>query len=240
MSIEPHTKSWFQEYGAYLTNPGVAAVAILPAFGDLEAKGKLQVGEKVEQRSFQENIKRGRKIAPITGLVIGAQMFLQPMVASYLVKPGDKPTTTDSLFSSAAVGLISAPFLAGFNGKARGVPLLETIRKLTLSKTAVICIQETAFVSSQTLQEKLQPYSGNSKVMPYLIAYASGFVGSLLGHPANTALTRWDENLRIENIRQLGWGALRKANGIGKFSVCYKLGKDTLEVVFEVLNTKSG
>jgi hypothetical protein len=60
---------------------------------------------------------------------------------------------------------------------------------------------------------------GDNQAVSYTAAFTAGSIGSLSGHPANTALTRWQNNLSIEHPRQLLWGSARKTWAIGLFAV---------------------
>jgi hypothetical protein len=58
--------------------------------------------------------------------------------------------------------------------------------------------------------------------------FATGAIGALCNHPANTALTLWQKGLSVRNIGQLYLGSPIRAIGVGLFNVCYQNGKKIL------------
>jgi hypothetical protein len=74
---------------------------------------------------------------------------------------------------------------------------------------------------------------GNNKAVEYSAAAVAGGLGSLVGHAGNTALTRWQNGMTVDSLRQLSWGSLRKARGNAVFAVVYKLGKEVLNSTVE-------
>lgn len=59
----------------------------------------------------------------------------------------------------------------------------------------------------------------DSKKVEYLAAGASGRIRSLIGHPGNTALSRWQNNMAVDNLRQLTYGSLRKTRRNDLFAI---------------------
>lgn len=76
---------------------------------------------------------------------------------------------------------------------------------------------------------------GDSKIVDYTIAFGTTAAGSLIGHPANTILTRLQNGMTIDHPRQLMWGAMRKAWGMGKFAILYRGTHDLINFVATVL-----
>ena len=66
---------------------------------------------------------------------------------------------------------------------------------------------------------------GDNKAVEYSSAFVSGAIGNLIGHPADTALTLWQKEMKLQSFRQLMRGAPIKAVTLGGFSVCYQLVK---------------
>lgn len=211
-------------YYDYVVKPGVAAVAILPAFHDLKAKGALQLGLPVPKMTFFEKATCGFKAGPTTGLVIGLQLLLHKGIEKHFVKEQNVPT----MFASAAVvGVVSAPVLAVFNGQGNDLAPRESLRRLTAKQGLALAVQETLFVTGIVAGGRFSEELKGNKLAEYGVAFASGAVGSLAGHPANTFVTR-EQNLMQTKFHQLMWGSLRKARAVGVFAVLYKLGTDTL------------
>jgi hypothetical protein len=102
------------------------------------------------------------------------------------------------------------------------------MRGFSKKQGAVIAIQETAFVAGMSVSERvaqrIKAKVGESKLVDYGSAFTAGALGSLAGHPANTALTRWQGGLSV-SPHQLMWGSLRKARAVGAFAVIYQWAK---------------
>lgn len=165
------------------------------------------------------------------GAIVGAQMALQGAVEQGMGDPRHNDVSV-KLASAAIVGIGSSPFLGVFNGSSGSLGVWESMRRLSFKQCGALAVQETAFIGGQTLVEpmaqKMKETLGDNKVVVGAAAYMAGAAGSLIGHGANTAVTRWQNDLKVENVRQLRWGALPKARAIGMFSVCYQLGKEWL------------
>jgi hypothetical protein len=228
-SAQPQRGFW-PLVSPYVVPPTAASLAIVPVFCDMVAKSAEQKGQRLPSMSFFEGVKGGLKAAPTVGAIVGTQMLLQNWVETSLV--GENADLSSALASSAVVGTLSAPILAVFNGQTMGWSLRESLRRFTPKQGAAIAVQETAFVAGLSVADKLaevlKERFGESPVVDYTAAFASGAAGSLAGHPANTALTRWQSGLTLDSFRQSMWGAARKARAVGFFSVIYKFAKQNL------------
>lgn len=213
----------------YVIPPGSAFVAIIPVFPDLIAKSAQQKGQPIPKMTSVEVLKEGLKAAPTVGFIVGGQMNIQNEVEERLVKRYGVSNWATTIASSAIVGACSAPILAVFNGQTMKQTVLESLRKLSLKQAAAITMQETAFVAGLSVGDKvaavMRMYLGDHTAIDYITAYVTGAAGSLAGHPANTALTRWQSGMRVES-HHLMWGAARKARAVGGFAVGYKLCKN--------------
>lgn len=232
MSAEKQTSNTnWHSLVPFLGPPVAAAVAVIPVFRDLMVKSFQQKGEKVPYLNYCACLKAGLKAAPTVGTIVGTQMILQKLVEKTLMEE-TKGGLLTNFESAAVVGTLSAPILAAFNGQIMGWSIQESFRRFSLKQGMAISIQETAFVAGLTAADKLalhmKNHLGDKKVVDYLAAFAAGAAGSLAGHPANTALTRWQSGMPINHLGQLMWGSFRKTYAIGCFSVLYKLGKETL------------
>lgn len=216
----------------FIAPPIAASVAIIPTFRDLAAKSDLQKGQPIRPRSLLEGIKGGVQATPTIGALVGTQMVIQNVLEKYLVGESNSKNLSSMLTSSAIVGILSSPVVAIFNGRTLEWSARRSLGQFTPRQALVISLQETAFVGGLSAADKLSAAMkekfGNNKVVDYTGAFIAGAAGSLAGHPANTALTRWQSKMSVESLRQLMWGAGRKAWAIGCFSVIYKLGKETL------------
>ncbi len=216
----------------YVIPPVAASVAIIFAFKDMVAKSALQKGLPLPTMTILESFKQGLKAAPTVGVIVGTQMILQGIIAKSLTGETKDENLFTTLASSAIIGISSAPILAVFNGQTMGLSVKKTLQNFTVKQGMAISTQETAFVAGLSLADKLAEVMrrkfGNNKAIDYMAAYIAGVIGSLVGHPANTALTRWQSGMQVESLQQSMWGAARKARAVGTFSVVYKLGKETL------------
>jgi hypothetical protein len=229
---KPPSKGIWPSVAPYVVPPFAASAAIIPVFRDMVAKSAQQVGKPVPSMTFIEGVKGGAKAAPTVGAIVGTQMVIQNKVEKALVGDSSKPSLFFMLASAAIVGTISAPVLAVFNGQTMGRGIRESLRKFSPWQGAAIAFQETAFVfglsAADLLATEMRKKIGDTKVVDYTAAFVAGAGGSLSGHIANTALTRWQAGLTVDHFGQLMWGAARKARAIGCFSVLYKFGKETL------------
>ncbi len=216
----------------YVIPPIAATAAIVLPFRDLIGKTWQQKGLTIPPLTLWNGVKEGVVNAPKVGAIIGVQMGLQNVVEKALGEHVNPEGMTGKLVSSAIVGMVSSPFLAIFNGGAAKLSTRESFRRLSLKQCGALSVQETAFVggisAADLLAQKMKLMFGDNKAVEYSAAFISGAGGSLAGHFANTAVTRWQNDLPVESFRQLWWGSLRKARAIGVFSVLYKLGKDVL------------
>jgi hypothetical protein len=216
----------------YMIPPVASSLAILPAFHDLVAKSALQKGETIPLRNFRNSFAGALKASPTVGAIVGTQMIFQKFIEKQLISNNESPTLQSSVVSSLFVGMASAPILAVFNGQTMGWSVKESLRKFSLKQSFAISLQETAFVASLSVvdhvTDKVKKQYANLKGVEYAVAFCTGALGSLAGHPANTALTRWQNGMKIENITQLMAGGVRKARAIGIFSFFYKMTKESL------------
>lgn len=247
-SSNPLLISQFWSLVAPYTIPPVAAsIAIIPAFYDMVAKTSLQKGLVPPSMSARQALKGGISAAPVVGVVVGTQMVLQSQIANTLAKMFSHLVTKDSdqakgvltLASSALVGALSSPFLAIYNGKTMTPPwsVQQSLSKFSFKQAGAISLQETGFVAGLAAADivamPMKQILGDNKAIDYAAAASAGALGSLFGHPGNTALTRWQAGMSIDNLQQLSLGALRKARGNALFAVIYKLGKEALNSTLE-------
>ncbi len=228
---QPPKGVWFS-IAPYAIPPVAAAAAIVLVFRDMIAKSAQQKGQLIPDMTFMAGMKEGVKAAPTVGAIVGTQMVVQSVVEKLLSGASDTQSLFLTLASSAIVGTASAPVLAVFNGQTMGWSVRESLQRFSARQGMAIAVQETAFVGGLSVADQLAAVMrkrfGNNKAVDYTAAFVAGAAGSLAGHPANTALTRWQSGMTVENARQLMWGSVRKARAVGVFSVVYKLGKETL------------
>lgn len=229
---QPLNESWWGFIGPYVVPPVAASVAIVPAFRDMIIKSAQQKGMPIPCLSFGTSMKEGLRAAPTVGAIVGTQMVIQGVIEKVLSGESKAKSLSSTLASSAIVGTASAPILAVFNGQTMGWTVRQSIQRFSVRQSVAIAIQETAFVGglsiADQLSEAMKKSLGNNKTVDYTAAFVAGAIGSLTGHPANTALTRWQSRMPVDNFYQLMRGSMRKAKAVGIFSVVYKLGKEIL------------
>lgn len=115
--------------------------------------------------------------------------------------------------------------------------LLTNGRTLSVKQTLAIVFRETSFLFSLRISsymtDAMKPYSGDSKAVQYSTAFTSGAIGSVVGHPADTALTIWQKGMKITCLKQTMKGAPIKALTVGCFSVLFKLTKNIFQSLGE-------
>lgn len=234
---EQPSRGFLPSYFSYAVPPLAASGAIVPVFRDLVAKSALQQGLSPSRMTIREGIRAGFAAAPTVGFIVGAQMLVQPAVEKRLMGGANQASFPTLVGSSALVGAASAPVLAIFNGQTMKWGVMKSLRNFSVKQGAAITFQETAFVFGMSVADRLalaakRRFEGN-KVVEYGAAFTGGAFGSLAGHPANTALTRWQNGMTLDSFHQSMWGSLRKARAIGLFACFYKFGKETLSSAVE-------
>jgi hypothetical protein len=232
---QPSGRVW-PNVAPYLIPPLAASVAIIPVFYGFVAKSAQQIGKPIPRMTIKEALKGGVQAAPTIGVIVGTQMIMQNAVEKALMENignNGKPSFTSMLVSSVIVGGISAPALAVFNGQTMGRTVTESLRSLSVKQTTAIVFRETSFlfslIISGSVSEAMKRISGDNKAVEYSSAFVSGAIGSVIGHPADTALTLWQKGMKVECFRQSMRGAPMKALAVGGFSVFYKIAKDTFQ-----------
>ena len=238
MSVTPQTTSngWSPReiWTSYVTGPLAGALAVIPVFYGFEAKIDQQLGKKIRPMNMKNSLIEGCKAAPI----IGIQMAVQNVVEKYLMKkfqddPKQPPSFAAMLASALFVGLISTPPLAIFNGKAMGQTPMQSLKALSRWQTGAIVARETSFLFSlriiDPIQKVMKRTFGDNKAVEYGSAFIGGGIGSLIGHPADTALTLWQKEMKIESLSQTMRGAPVKALTVAVFAVLYKMTENGLK-----------
>jgi hypothetical protein len=225
-------KGMWPTVAPYVIPPVAASAAIVLVFHDMVAKSAQQKGQAIPTMPLMEILKGGVKAAPTVGAIVGTQMVLQSLLEKTLTGQSNAGSLSSTFASSAVVGTASAPVLAVFNGQTMGWSVRESLRRFSAKQGLAIAVQETAFVGGLSAADRLavpmRKWFGNNKAIDYIAAFVAGAAGSLAGHPANTALTRWQSGMTVDSACQLMWGSLRKARAVGGFSIVYKFGKEAL------------
>jgi len=228
---QPSENVW-SYYAPYLAPPAAASAAIVPVYYGFIAKSAQQMGEPIPRMSPLEAIKRGCQATPKIGATIGVQMLTQDAVEKVLNQYAgnrEKPSFFTMLASAAVVGAASAPFLAVFNGDTTGQSVRESLRSFRANpkQGGAIISREISFLFALRISgpvgEVMKQRYGDNQAVQYSSIFMSGAIGSLIGHPADTALTLWQNGRKIENIRHLMRGGPMKAVAVGGFAVGYNM-----------------
>jgi hypothetical protein len=230
-SQQPFNGMW-PTVAPYVVPPVAAALAIVPAFRDLDAKCFQQMGKAVPSMTFKEWMKGGLKTSPTVGTIVGTQMVLQSRVEKALAGQFNAGSLSSALASAAVVGGLSAPLLAVFNGQTNRLTARESLRRFSARQGLALTVQETGFVGGLSVADRLSAVMrkrlGDNKAVDYAAAFVAGVAGGLAGHSGNTALTRWQNGKSVDSASQLMWGSFRRARAVGIFSVFYKGVKEAM------------
>ena len=216
----------------YVSPPVAAGISIVGAYPGFAKKTALQLERpvpKVNVALFKSAI----KAAPSLGAAVGAQMIGQKVVED-LVKSGDaQANTTEMVTSSALVGGLSAYPLSVFNAQTAGKSLRESVQPPKMRVLGAITGREINFLTSVRLSEpvskQMREKYGDNIFVDQVSKFGTGVLGSLAGHPGDTAATCWQNNVSINGgLRQLARGSATRAIASGGFSVGYNLVKDGL------------
>lgn len=221
----------------YVTPPVAAAAAIVPVFYGFVMKSAQQQGDPIPRMKPMEAIKQGCKAAPTVGVIVGTQMVAQNIIESLLGGTNKEKSSSfvSMLMSSMIVGAISSPALAVMNGQTMGRSIQASLRALSAKQVVAIVTRETSFLFSLRIStpvsETMKQICGDNPAVDYGATFVSGAIGSVIGHPADTALTLWQKNRKIKSARQLMGGAPVKAIAVGGFAMGYKGIKSILESI---------
>jgi hypothetical protein len=240
----------------YVAPPGAAASAIVFVFYGFVAKTAQQRGSPmprltlfaaknaqqainpIPHMTVKEAVIGGCKAAPAIGALVGTQMIAQGLIEKHLIKPSENkektpPSLTTILTSSVVVGIASTPAAAIFNGQTMKLSAIQSLRGLSAKQTGAIVSREICFLFSMRVSgpvsKAMENYFGENKAVEYASAFFSGAIGSVIGHPADTALTLWQKGMKVETLTQAMRGAPVRAVTIGAFSMSYKMIKELIE-----------
>lgn len=240
MSSSNQTSSCTQMHAmwsSWIVPPIAAGAAIVPTYYGFAIKTAQQLQKPIPSMSVLEALMGGMRLAPTVAGLVGTQMVLQNAserkIKQLFGDPQERSVTFfETTASSFLVGAVSAPGIAIFNGQAANQSPMSSLRNLTLKQAGAISMQETAFVMGMSAGGHLyglaKEHFGDNDVIKHGSNFITGALGSLCGHPANTALTLWQNGLKVEKAFQLGRGAPAKAIATGVFSMGFQVAKECL------------
>lgn len=198
--------------------------AISATYWGFECKSAKQLDKPTPYSTVKQIAQKGIKASPSIGATVGIQAIAQKGIEKWIQR-GEIPTFGETFISATFVALISTPTLAGFNGLTTGNGFIKSIKQLSPKQMGAITTREISFLFSlgvsAPLTERIKNTFGENIYIENLSLFLTGMLGSLAGHPFDTALTRWQNNLPIKTIRQLMRGAAIKACTVGIFFILY-------------------
>lgn len=227
----PFLKFW--AHVAPLAAPPIAAGgAVAVIMRDMMKKGHVQIYGTTPSVSLFAGILQGVKAAPVVGATVAFQMMLQGRVQRVFTDETEDVPLLPLVASSTVVGIISSPLLLAFNAQTTGKGALQGLKECTPKKGGMISIQEGTFVvglaGAKPLGRVMRAHIWDHPGMDTVASFMASAGGSILGHPANTAVTLWQEGMQVSTIRGLYRGVFYKARGTGFFGVFYKVFQDIL------------
>jgi len=125
------------------------------------------------------------------------------------------------------VGTAAAPPLAVFNGQSGNLKMMRSIGGLNATKVAMIAARQTSLLMGLTLGENCSVFvkrvAGDSRIVNLSCVFFSGAAGSLLGHPADTFVTLWQNGRNLEKLSDIWRGGLYRCMAIGSYAVIYRI-----------------
>jgi hypothetical protein len=222
-----------QFFETYISKPLAAAMAIVPSFYLFQVKSAKQLGQGAPKFNLFAALKDGFKASPTIGLIVGTQMIAQEKITKKLHEHGVKEGWPSTVMSTIVVGLVSAPFLAAFNGQTMGYTPFQAIRNMTLKQTGAITAREAFAVLALNEPKDVSGYTkkqlGDNKAVEYGTAFVVGAGASIASHPCDAALTLWQKKIAIQSMKQLSKGAMARAGACGLFTTLYLASKDTID-----------
>lgn len=231
--LDTRTKKIWDSVFPYLIPVVAASAAIVPAFYGFVVKSAQQVGNPIPRMSMREAFVGGLRASPTIGMIVGTQMGVQKVVENAMdANQNNSSDIASKLASSLVVGAVSSPLLAVFNGQTMGKTMMSSLRSLTAVQAGAIVARETSFLFALAINDPMAAAMkrkfGDHKAVEYSSSFIGGAIGSLIGHPADTALTLWQKGMTVDCFRSLMRGAPAKAVAVGIFNVGFQVSKGVL------------
>lgn len=215
---------------SFVTEPFAAGVAIVPTFYGFQVKTALQTGAPIPKYDFQKAFKVGVSKAPFTGVMVGAQRILQNAIDEKMQKKFKKEKDIPMAVASAtAVGTVTTPLMVMFTRMTNDNKSKKPIAARDVIAGAVI---ENGFLAGMGATDPvikwLQSRFGKGKGVEYAGAFASGAAGAIAGHVGDSALTFWQNGIKIVSLSQFKRGMLVRSVAIGGYNCINKAAKEAL------------
>lgn len=226
----------WSRFAPFLTDPIAAGIAIIPTYYGFVKKSCKQIDKPMPTKTMQQWLFSSVKSSPTVSVIVGTQLIAQNLIEKAIVKlsgKNEKNNFASMIFSAIMVGFVSSIPLAVFNGQTLDRTPMQSLKFLNCKQITAIVARETSFLFSLRISEPvsnaMKEICGDSKATEYGSCFASGAIGSLIGHPADTAFTLWQKEIEVKSLSQLMRGSSTKAVTVGCFAVCYNIAKKTLE-----------
>lgn len=224
-------------WSSWIVPPVAAGAAIVPTYYGFAVKTAQQLGQPIPKMGPVEALRGGFRLAPTVSGLVGLQMIFQNGTQQKVQElmghgPNDAPTFFETAASSFLVGAASSPGIAVFNGQAAGQTPMGALRNMSFKQVGAITCQESAFVlgmsASAHVNALAKEHFGESTAVQYASSFVAGACGSVAGHAANSALTRWQNGLTVDKLSQLARGGPVKAVATGIFAMGFHAAKEYL------------
>lgn len=204
--------------------PTLAATgALLPIAYGLDVRAAQQLERAVPRFSLSTSLRSSLKGGPLVGVQLIAQDAIETYVKNHTQGLSNAMRVAGS---SAVASVVTSPLLAVFNALFTKQNVLQALRNLSRWQVAYLVGREWCFLGSQAgvgpVRAAMKREWGDTPLVSHTAAFVSGAVGSLAGHPADTAFTRSQNNMTTSTGRQAMRGAPVKAVSVGVFSVVYQ------------------
>ena len=199
-----------------------AACAIVPAYPGFVAKSALQMGKCVPP--FQSLFKGVATAIPLTGVIVGTQIVAQKGFEK--VTQMDPKQFSTMAMSSVVVAGASVYPLAALNGLTAGQGAWESMVRVTRGTAFAIVMREATFLGPLRMSEwfngKMKEQFGDHPIVDYASTFNLNAAGSVLGTPFDTALTRMQASLALNQWSVLKYAIPVRAVAVGTFAVSYR------------------
>lgn len=239
-AIHPEDRIFSTETGTmyhYMALPAAAAAAIVPNFRPFAIKSALQTGVPIPRMTMIEAVKSGAKAAPTIGATVGAELIVDHGVKAML--PESVSEHAAKFMAAGVAGFLASPLYAAFTAQTRNLHPWAAMRATTKEQALATTIRETLFLASigvaEPLARGMRAHIVDHEAMDYAAMFISGAAGSIIGHPADTYLTRiTDGKVMNWSSRAMMRGSFAKAYGTGRFLLCYEMAKKAFTQVGEM------
>ncbi len=213
--------------------PGIAAgiaIANPPITYAFIAKGERQRSQPLPSFNLAAVAKIGAASSPSTGAAVAIQVNAQDWLLRKMqgeAEAGKPPSFQASFISSLGAGAISAVPYILMNGTTNGQSIPYIIRNMTAYQVAAVSGRETGFVLALTCSDEASKQAnellGQHPLVGWVTRFATGYLGSVAGHPLDTWLTLMQKNIKVTGVRQLYQGANIRGIGVGLISCQIKV-----------------